>query len=60
MRDSLDLVVDDDGVRWCEQGLHTTWDLSELHPRHFKDLLKVLVTVDVLSLVGVLQLVCLW
>ena len=53
-------MVDDDGVRWCEQGLHTAWDLGELHPRHFKDLLKVLVTVDVLSLIGVLQLVGLW
>lgn len=53
-------MVDDDGVRRSEQGLHTTWDLGELHPRDFKDLLKILVTVDVLPLIGVLQLVGLW
>ena len=57
---SLDLVVDDDGVRRSEQGLHATWDLGELHPRDFEDLLKVLVTVDVLPLIGVLQLIGLW
>ena len=57
---SLDLMVDDDGVRRSEQGLHATWDLGELHPRDFEDLLKVLVTVDVLPLIGVLQLIGLW
>ena len=50
-------MVDDDGIGRSKKGLYSTRDLSELHPWHFKDLLKVLVTVDVLSLVGILQLV---
>ena len=51
----LDEVVDDDGVRGGQEALKTVWNLSKLHSRHLKNLLKVLVVVDVLSLLRILQ-----
>ena len=54
-RHVLDEVVDDDGVRGGQEALKTVWNLSKLHSRHLKNLLKVLVVVDVLSLLRILQ-----
>ena len=36
--DSLDEVVDDNGVRWGQKWLQASWDLSKPHARNLKDL----------------------
>ena len=57
--DRLDEVVDDDGVGGSEEALQSVRYLGELHPRNLKDLLEVLVVVDVLSLLWILQTISL-
>ena len=48
-------MVDDDGVRRRQETLKSVGNLSELHSWDLKNLLEILIVVDVLSLLGILQ-----
>ena len=48
-------MVDDNGVRRRQETLKSVGNLSELHSWDLKNLLKILVVVNVLSFLGILQ-----